>query len=167
MADKIHHCDDPTCPFEGAPVVSEYTALQALEDGVLVDLTSLKLCFLPNGRKNGIGMIHRTEDCPPEAQYGPITKRCRPISRMTRTFWTRFEQGYGYRPADEPETEPRVMELALLVTDLRNRLSDTRDSEGDGYLIIVPGREGSPVQEITWLMANEEGNFTLMLPEDY
>lgn len=129
-------------PFDGADIVSVYTDDQAVEDGVLVDIGSLRLRFQEL-----------------------------PVNRMTRNLWAKMEPFFStvQVPDDLPlavvpaavSVGKPEMDLKRLASAMRTKLNYAHDPE--------PGHAPAifHLPPNLWMMQNEAGGWTVMLPEDY
>jgi len=95
--------------FESSDIISVYTDEQALEDGILVDITEINLSFL------GI-----------------------PITRMTITLWADFEPFTKAEEEWEVRgmTIPAVSSMEKLRKIIRTKLAYAKGSDG---LYLLPG----------------------------
>ena len=117
------------------PVIYAYTDEMALEDGTLVDISSLGLTF-----------------------------ESKPINRMTCALFWREQKKYPLNAeqltdqlADcDDDHEPVNFDLAAYAVTIRSQLAD---AGGSDYLRTLP--------DGVWLVENETGGWTLMLPSDY
>ena len=129
-------------PFDGADIVSVYADAQAVEDGVLVDIGSLRMSF------QGL-----------------------PVNRMTRNLWAKMEPFFSTVkvPDDLPlavvpaamSVGEREMDLRRLASAIHTKLRYAHDPE--------PGHAPTifHLPPNLWMMENDAGGWTVMLPEDY
>jgi len=102
-------------------VVYEYGDRQAIEDGILADISSLRLSF-----------------------HG------KPINRMTSNLWNKMEPFF---------VEPNKMQKFKQAIQTKLILAKRAGEPGDEYMFtLLPN---------IWMVMNEVGGYTLMLPEDY
>jgi type I site-specific restriction endonuclease len=95
--------------FWGVPIYS-YTDKDALDDGVLVDLTALKITF-----------------------------RGKPVNRMTRTLWEEFQPFLiDHSEAEKALGIKMPSKKDQLTSILRAKLKRARNSGDDDYLFILP-----------------------------
>lgn len=104
-------------------IISRYTDQQAIEDGYLVDISPLNL-----------------------------TLNHRPLNRMTRNLWERFQ------PFIKSKADPYLPTLRHTLQTKIKMASLTPDNP-DGYMLLLPPN--------LWAVLNEVSGYTLMLPEDY
>jgi hypothetical protein len=133
-------CEEKRFKEEWGEPISIYTDRQAIEEGVLADITSLGLRF--------------------ETFQLPY-----PINRMTSGLWNDFLPFY---PA--PDTEGvggEHMDQEALARALRTMVSmavGSNDNTGEvGDIYTLPGGNEGRI----WLVRNEVGGLTLMNPSDY
>lgn len=125
-------------PWEGFEVISEYSDAQAVDDGVLVDIGNARL--------------------------DPTSTRIVRNARATVGIFSRFAE-LSRRDYSEMDDDGH-RENALLSCRLLFRSIMRRPADEDGWRKTEARQDGESIGEV-WLIPNELGGLTLMLPEDY
>jgi len=143
-------------PFEGAEVVSEYTDKQALEDGVLVALS--------------------TQNRTTCAVYGWLTKVTTKWEHKPPSNWP--VEMLSFFGSKTPEYRAVIMARSLLVyhDKAARRVYDENIGGGiwkavyhdTGHRLAVHAENDAPAGgTVLWILPNEIGGLTLMFPDDY
>lgn len=125
-------------------VVSEYHDQEAIDDGVIYDVSGI-------GNK-------------------PIVLNDKPINRISNSVMGEFtravdESSKGILKS-QPEFHTHVLH-SVIIYMLQQLSIQAKDSNGDGFMYVVKTNEVDQPQNAYWLVANEVGGYTLMRPEDY
>ena len=124
-------------PWDGLEVISSYTDEQAVADGVLYDISG---------------------------RLDPFSARVVSGARVTAGIMTKFSD---LNRQMFPEMSPdSILESAILDARLTYRAMLRKPADEDGWRKTEGGANGEPIGEV-WLVPNENGAATLMLPEDY
>lgn len=121
-------------------VVSEYSDKEAVEDGLIHDVSKLA--------------------------NQPIVLNGKPVNRVTNTVMGEFSRAVEAVPTDKPHLNQNVL-TAVTIYMLQSLTAIATDADGDGFMYVVKSGEVQGVQNTFWFVANEVGGYTLMRPEDY
>lgn len=123
-------------PWDGFEVISEYGDQQALEDGVLIDISG---------------------------RLDPQSDRTVSGARATVGIFSTFCELARRRGDIKPED---VDATAATACQLLYRAIMRRPADADGWRKTEARQDGESIGEV-WLIPNEVGGRTLMLPSDY
>ena len=129
--------------YFGEPI-SVYTDADAINDGVLVDITSLNLAFesKPINRMTGNLFWAKRPDCPMNE---------RPDYPMNDEQLAEL-----FKEGESSDDDPVNFDLKAFARELAEAL---KQAKGEGRLRTIPPD--------MWLVENEVQGWTLMLPSDY